>query len=109
MSEFTFNGRGILKRIERFTTNAGKEILTLVFEQGGQYPQIIPIKVFGAMAGRAVDWVPGCELAVTGRLGGREWNGKTYGDAVATTVELVGEEKPVNEGATAADDDSVPF
>src|SRR5207247_2139346 len=43
--DFTFQGQGTLKRIDTFVSKAGKPILTLIFETGGQYPQMIPIKV----------------------------------------------------------------
>ena len=82
-------GRGTLKRIDTFVSKAGKPILTLIFEIEGQYPQVIPIKVFGRLAEEAAAWKPGSVLAVTGRLGGRDWNGKVYGDNVATHVDVV--------------------
>jgi single-stranded DNA-binding protein len=88
---FKFDGRGKLARIDTFTTKGGKQILTLIFEQGGQYPQVIPIKVFGRLAEEASSWKPGTILEITGRLGGREWQGKCYGEAVAESVEVVGE------------------
>jgi single-stranded DNA-binding protein len=87
--EFTFQGVGRLARIDAFTSKAGKQILTLVFEQGGQWPQSIPIKCFGRLAEMAGDWAPGDLLEVTGRLGGRDWNGKCFGDCIAQTVEVV--------------------
>jgi single-stranded DNA-binding protein len=88
--DFTFRGQGTLKRIDTFVSKAGKSILTLVFETQGQYPQLVPIKVFGRLAEQASAWKPGSVLAVTGRLGGRDWNGKVYGDNVATSIEVVG-------------------
>jgi single-stranded DNA-binding protein len=113
--DFTFRGQGTLKRIDTFVSKAGKSILTLVFETGGQYPQLIPIKVFGRLAEQAAAWKPGAVLAVTGRLGGRDWNGKVYGDNVAVSVEVVeaGGEKgnggpPESDGPPLGDDD-VPF
>ena len=69
--DFTFHGQGTLKRIDTFVSKAGKSILTLIFEIQGQYPQLIPIKVFGRLAEQAADWKPGAVLSVTGRLGGR--------------------------------------
>lgn len=87
---FTFQGQGTLARVDKFVSKGGKTILTLVFTTDGNYPQTIPIKVFGRLAEQASEWKPGMVLAVSGRLGGRDWNGKVYGDNVANTVEVVG-------------------
>jgi single-stranded DNA-binding protein len=111
-NEFTFQGQGTLKRIDTFVSKAGKSILTLIFETEGQYPQLVPIKVFGRLAEQAGDWKPGTVLAVSGRLGGRDWNGKVYGDNVATRVEVVnagqGDGPPASDAPPAGDDD-LPF
>ena len=113
--DFTFHGQGTLKRIDTFVSKAGKSILTLIFEIQGQYPQLIPIKVFGRLAEQAAAWKPGLVLAVTGRLGGRDWNGKVYGDNVATSIEIVdgagekGEGLPSGNDAPPIGDDDVPF
>jgi single-stranded DNA-binding protein len=113
--DFTFQGQGTLKRIDTFVSKAGKSILTLVFEIQGQYPQLIPIKVFGRLAEQASAWKPGSVLAVTGRLGGRDWNGKVYGDNVATSIEVVsavgetGDGPPRENDAPPPGDDDVPF
>ena len=110
--EFTFKGQGTLKRVDTFVSKAGKSILTLVFETQGQFPQLIPIKVFGRLAEQASSWKQGSVLSVTGRLGGRDWNGKVYGDNVATSVEVVnaGDDQgpPEHDGPPVSDDD-VPF
>jgi single-stranded DNA-binding protein len=89
MSEFNFQGQGTLKRIDTFTSKAGKTILTLICETDGQYPQLVPIKVFGRLAEQAASWKPGMVLSVSGRLGGRDWQGKVFGDIVANSVEVV--------------------
>jgi single-stranded DNA-binding protein len=113
--EFTFQGQGTLKRVDTFVSKAGKSIITLVFETEGQYPQLVPIKVFGRLAEQADDWKPGMVLAVSGRLGGRDWNGKVYGDNVANTVEIVGgaggrdTDGPPEHDAPPPSDDDVPF
>jgi len=113
--DFTFQGQGTLKRIDTFVSKAGKSIITLIFEVQGQYPQLIPIKVFGRLAEQAAAWKPGSVLAVTGRLGGRDWNGKVYGDSVATSIELVsgagekGDDLPPGNDAPPIGDDDVPF
>jgi single-stranded DNA-binding protein len=87
--DFTFQGQGTLLRVDTFVSKAGKPILTLIFETKGQYPQLIPIKVFGRLAEQADAWKPGAVLAVNGRLGGRDWQGKVYGDMIANSVEVV--------------------
>ncbi len=110
--DFTFQGQGTLKRVDTFVSKAGKSILTLIFETQGQYPQLIPIKVFGRLAEQAAAWKPGATLAVTGRLGGRDWNGKVYGDNVATSIEVVGADDrsgPPPDDAPPPTDDDVPF
>ena len=120
MSEdFTFQGQGTLLRIDTFVSRAGKNILTLIFEIKGQYPQFIPIKVFGRLAEQAASWKPGMVLAVKGRLGGRDWQGKVYGDMVANSVEVVdGDEDRGGFANSTSDprepppppgDDDVPF
>lgn len=113
--DFTFQGQGTLKRIDTFVSKAGKSILTLIFEIQGQYPQLIPIKVFGRLAEQASAWKPGSVLSVTGRLGGRDWNGKVYGDNVATSIEIVSAAGDKDDGipsghdAPPPSDDDVPF
>jgi single-stranded DNA-binding protein len=90
---FTFQGQGTLLRVDTFVSRAGKPVVTLVFEIKGQYPQLIPIKVFGRLAEQAAKWKPGAVLAVNGRLGGRDWQGKVYGDIIANSVEVVAEDE----------------
>jgi single-stranded DNA-binding protein len=102
MSEFTFQGQGTLKRIDSFTSKAGKTILTLICETDGQYPQLVPIKVFGRLAEQASSWKPGMVLSISGRLGGRDWNGKVFGDIVANSVQVS------SGGAGPSDDDFGP-
>jgi hypothetical protein len=102
--DFTFQGQGTLKRIDTFISKAGKPILTLIFETEGQYPQVIPIKVFGRLAEDAAAWKPGSVLAVTGRLGGRDWNGKVYGDNVAIHVQVVSTTDGPSGGVPPEDD-----
>ncbi len=122
MGDFTFEGEGTLLRIDTFVSKAGKSILTLIFETQGQYPQTIPIKVFGRLAEQASAWTPGTVLAVKGRLGGRDWQGKVYGDNVANTVDVVSAAAGAGASAGAAagsrfdrdlppppGDDDVPF
>lgn len=107
---FTFQGTGKLKRVDTFITKAGKEVLTLVFETGGQYPQLIPIKVFGRLVEDAKALRPGAIVEVQGRLGGRDWQCKVFGDITATRIEQVAEGNAEAEAKqeTFADQD-VPF
>ena len=114
--DFTFQGQGKLKRIDTFVSKAGKPVLTLIFEIEGQYPQLIPIKVFGRLAEEAAAWKPGSVLAVTGRLGGRDWNGKVYGDSIAIHVDVVSAADeggdnalPPEDDVPTPGDDDVPF
>lgn len=100
--DFNFQGQGTLLRVETFTSKAGKNIITLIFETKGQYPQLIPVKVFGRLADRVSDWKPGAVLAVNGRLGGRDWQGKVYPDIIANSVEVV------TQGGGGTDDQSDP-
>jgi hypothetical protein len=118
---FAFDGRGRLDRIDTYTTKAGKDIITLVLQVEGSYPQLVPIKFFGRMADEAKARTVGDVLDVTGRLGGRDWNGKVYGDIVGESIEVVAEAQKqqdlpasgVGQGATPASfadpSDSVPF
>lgn len=114
MDGFKFSGQGKLQRVDTFTTKAGKSILTLIIEVQGQYPQLVPVKVFGLLADRIDEWQPGDALQFTGRIGGRDWNGKVFGEIVANTVEMVssgqrtGGTKAREEPPPPSDDD-VPF
>ncbi len=112
-----FNYTGTLTRVDRFTTKNNKTILTLVFEEGGQWPQWIAIKCFGRLTECASDWKPGTILEVTGKLGGREYQGKVYSEVIADSVEVVAESKPkagaqqteFGDGSPAPSDDDIPF
>jgi single-stranded DNA-binding protein len=106
--EFTFEGTGKLNRIDTYTSKAGKTILTLIVETDGQYPQLIPFKVFGRLAETAT-WKPGAALRIEGRLGGREWNNKVYGDNVANVVEVVEAAKEPQTQLPVGEEDDTPF
>lgn len=86
---FQFKGRGVLKRIDKFQANNGRVYLTLIFEENGQYPQTIPIKIFSRVAEESGTWTPGITLEVHGRLGGREVGERVFGEAVAESVEVI--------------------
>lgn len=111
MSKNRFEYEGPLTRVDRFTTAKGKEILTLVFETGGQWPQFIAAKVFGRLAEQSSEWKPGAVLRVEGRLGGREYNSKIYTENVAESVELVSGQQALPAGSTPPvdDGDETPF
>jgi single-stranded DNA-binding protein len=106
-----FDYTGKLTRIDAFATKNGKQILTLVFEEPGQWPQWIAVKVFGRLAEQAADWKPGAVLDITGRLGGREYNGKIYPENVAESVEVIaaGKGEAKGEAPPNLDDDPPPF
>lgn len=109
-----FEFQGELSRIDTFTTNKGKQILTLVFELGGQFPQTVPIKVFGRLADRANEWKKGATVNVTGKLGGRSWNDKVYPDIVAESVEVMSGQQELPTGKPADEpapdeDPGIPF
>jgi hypothetical protein len=89
ISGFAFEGSGRLARKDTYTTKSGKEILTLVVQVEGTYPQLVPIKFFGRMADQANALTIGDVIEVTGHMGGRDWNGKVYGDNVGETIEVV--------------------
>ena len=110
MSEhgFTFQGTAKIDRIDTFTSKAGKQIITLVFKIDGQYPAVIPIKVFGRLADDAKYFKPGDIVEVTGELGGREYNGKVYGDNVARTIEAVATGGKVEPASAPPADDELP-
>jgi single-stranded DNA-binding protein len=133
MSKNRFDLTGTLNRIDRFETKTGKTILTLVLDvdKDTKYPQLVPCKIFGRTADMASDWHPGDVLEITGRLGGRDWNGRVFGDIVAESVEVVpeglgqhreeharsgkkpgwGEQQDVGAvpNSPAPDEDSIPF
>ena len=103
---FSFNGQGTLLRIDTFTSQKGKTFLTLIMEIQGKYPVLVPIKVFGHLADDRCKWTPGVTLEIYGRLGGRDWQGKVFGDIVAESVEVV--ENSTNRTARP-DDSEMPF
>jgi len=108
---FTFTGTGTLSRIDVFNTKGGKSIKTLVLEvQDGKFPQQVPIKVFGQLAERV--FTPGDVMTVNGRYGGRDYQGKCYGDATAQAIEVIGRDesmaKTQAQGGAQSDQD-VPF
>lgn len=113
---FTFQGSGTVNRVDTFVSKAGKEILTVVVETGGQWPQLVPIKAFGRTAEYVRNLKPGDVVSIKGNLGGRDWQGKVYGDNSASHIEVIskaGQSQQQEMGAKpqsqADDPGSVPF
>lgn len=105
-----FEIQGLFSRLEKFTSKAGKEFLTLILDVDGKYPQVVPIKLWGKTAEQSRSWKEGDELRVIGRLGGRTWNDKVYGENTADRVEVIGQrELPVSGEAPPDDFGETPF
>lgn len=90
-NEFTVVGE--FASIDVFTTNSGKDIVTLILDvdKDSKWPQKVPVKCFGKLADDVRSYRPGTVLEVTGSLGGREVKGRVWGDIKAQTVEVVSE------------------
>jgi hypothetical protein len=108
-SGFRFEGSGRVHKTDVFRTKRNQEIVTVVVQVEGNYPQLVPIKFFGRTGAEAKKLQAGDAVEISGTLGGRDWNGKVYGD-------INGESFTVNEsGARAAapaagpEDDDLPF
>jgi hypothetical protein len=120
-SGFTFEGSGRLHRVDTFTARSGKDIITLVLQVEGTYPQLVPIKFFGRLAEEVRDLTIGDVIEVTGHLGGRDWNGKVFGDNIGEAYEVIAESssrsacRGQQSGSKAPDplpgysDDDIPF
>lgn len=109
---FSFEGQGTFERIETYTPPSGKEILTIIVRVDGQYPQIIPFKVFGHTADDAREIAPGTMVHITGRLGGREAKGRVWGDHIATHINVLDSAKSPprqQEPPPPSDDDELGF
>ena len=111
----SFTLRGTLRRIDSIPTKTGNDILVLIVDVDGQYPQVVPVKVFGRTCDDARNLETGARVEITGRLGGREWNGKIYPDIIALHVHQVEEPKQASlptgaqPEATVPSEDSTPF
>jgi len=105
----TFTIRGTYERTDTFVTKNGKEIVTLILGTDGQYPQLVPIKAFGRLVETAKECGKGDMVEVTGRLGGRDWNGKVFGEAVAETIEIVGGKHAAKQPELPSENDEPPF
>jgi hypothetical protein len=93
MDGFGFQGQGEFQRLEIFTTKQGKEIVTMVIDVMGDYPQTVPIKALGGLANKAKSLLPGAVVEIKGTLGGREWNGKIFGEIKANRIEVISQGK----------------
>lgn len=102
----TFTVAGTVERVDVFTTKTGKEIPTIILSTDGRFSQLIPLKVFHDVdAAKALEH--GTELKVTGHLGGRDYNGRVYGDNVADKFEIIspsGRQQELPSGPPSDDD-----
>jgi hypothetical protein len=73
------------------------------------FPQMVPVKVFGQLAERV--YHPGDVMSVSGRYGGKDWQGKCFGDATAQTIEVIGRDEEPNGRQPPPRDgiDDIPF
>lgn len=108
ISGFAFEGSGKVERVDHFTSKSGKDIVTLIVEVEGKYPQLVPVKCFGRLADMTMG-MQGKTVSITGKLGGREWNGKVYGDIIADSIEVVGANAATSSAPPPPQDDDVPF
>jgi single-stranded DNA-binding protein len=109
-----FDLDGTLKRIDTRQANNGKTYYTLIVETGGQYSKTIPVALFGKAAEMVDELSPGDVLSISGRLGGREWQNKCFGENVGLSVDVVSKaqrQQPLPTGAagTPPEDDDTPF
>lgn len=105
----TFEIEGKFNRIDTRDGKGGKVFLTLVLDVEGNYPQIVPFRLWGRTVEEAKDWRPGDVLRIKGKLGGREWNGKVFGDNSADSVEVVSKGKQEASPPPADDGSDTPF
>lgn len=107
---FAFEGRGRVEHVEVYAGKGDKEIVTLILGTDGKYPQHVPVKCFGRLGQQVKGARKGDLVHVDGHLGGREWNGKFYGDIVAETVSLDEQEVPeARDDVPPPDNEEIPF
>jgi hypothetical protein len=106
----TFELEGKVLRIETFVTKAGKSIPTVVISiPDDKFPAQCGIKFWGRTAEKAASLVPGTTINVTGKLGGRDWNGRTFSEVIGQAFEIIGE-IPAAQCSLVPDDDlGIPF
>lgn len=107
----TFTLEGKVLRVETFVTKAGKSIQTVVIEiPDDKFPSQCGVKFWGRTAEKAATLAPGTTVNITGKLGGREWQGRTFSEVIGQAFEVIGE-IPAAQGSLVPEDDdsSVPF
>jgi hypothetical protein len=107
----TFKGTARVERVESTTTAKGKDIVTLVLGVEGKYPQLVPIKCFGGLGEKARGMKPGDAVDVQGHLGGRDWQGRVYGDIIADELRVakLAPDQEHGEPPLDREDGDVPF
>jgi len=114
MGKNTFEIEGKFQRID-VREAKGREYKTLILDvEGGNYPQVVPFRLWGRTNEESASWRPGDVLLVKGKLGGRSWNDKVYGENSADSVEVVSKAPAQTElptGNAPVDDDGseTPF
>lgn len=108
-NEFEIEGK--LLRIIPYTSPAGKSYPQAVIDvPDDKFPQVTAVKLFGRCAEKLAEFPPGTVLRITGKLGGREWQGKVFPELKGFTIEAVGA-IPEAQGKlpSAGQGDDVPF
>jgi hypothetical protein len=109
-SENKFEVVGEIASFEVFVTKGGKEIVTMVLEVPGKWPQYVPVKLFGGLASKWQGEGKGHIVKVAGKLGGREWKGKYFGENVAMNVTMVKPKSTLkDQEPPVGGDDDIPF
>ena len=99
---------GKLRHMESRTTPKGKTVHTVVLEAArGEYSDVC---VFDTWRSLPEAVAIGATIKASGRMSGREWNGKWYAGLVASSVEVAavaegGQDNMASEG----NDDPPPF
>jgi single-stranded DNA-binding protein len=110
MSRNTFEIEGKFNRID-VREAKGREYKTLILDvEDGNRPQVVPIRLWGRTVDESREWRPGDVLLVKGKLGGRSWQDKVFGDNSADSVQVIekaqaqgelpqGNPQPVDDGS----------
>lgn len=111
MNRFQIQGK--LRNIDTFVTKNDKTILTLVLEVPGYGGRVDPVayKVLGRLVPIAQGLPVGGMVEITGKMGGRESNGRVFSELVAESVEVLGGQHKTEKAPSAddSDDSSIPF
>lgn len=98
--------RGEVKSLEKFWSKDDRSLSKLRIDlELTKYGQNFAILTIDGELAKHVK--VGAIVEVKGKLGGKEYNGKLFGDAKVTDVTIVKE--PENVPAPAAEDDFLPF